>query len=191
MSDYLYTDGTVQPPSNLTETERAQAAMREGAVVPFPGPAAAALRPPTRTVLGRPLVPITLGHLLVLQEIGSPLARVNGDTTAVTMAETIEAIFVCTHTPAALREVLVIGREDFREEAMRTIADNAGLAEDWPGIIATLGEHFAACAAPAVGYASPQADGGRSFPQPQPTGSAGACGSSGITPGSSGVARPK
>ena len=191
MSNETYIGGTVLPPGNLAEVERAHDAMREGAAVPFPGPAAAALRPPTRTVLGRQLVPITLGHLLVLQQIGSPLARVNGDATTVTMEETIEAIFVCTHTPAALREVLVIGREDFREEAMLTIADSAGLAEDWPGIIATLGEHFAACAAPAVGYASPQADGGRSFPPPQPTGSAGACGSSGITPGSSGAGRTK
>lgn len=181
----------VAPPGHQPEIERAQAAMREGAAVPFPGPAAAALVPPVRTVLGRPLQSITLGHLLVLQEIGSPLARLTGDATAVTMTETIEAIYVCTHPPAALRQVLGAGRVEFRESALRELADTTGLAEDWPGIIATLGEHFAACAAPAVGYASPQADGGRSFQPPQPTGSAGASGSWATTPGSSGAGRAR
>ena len=81
--------------------------------------------PQTLTAFGKPLRPITLGTLLVLQEIGHPFAT-NGFKGEVTHLDLARAFFVLTR-PASESVAAIKGGRFFEE--ILEFADNHTLAE--------------------------------------------------------------
>lgn len=168
----------------LARKAQAEATRRVGAT-PLPGPLLDAFDPPTVVIAGLTMLPITAGHIAILQRIDSPLLRAvermqsPGDATAkddddeAGIEGTVETLYVFATEPRELRQTIAKGRELFREAAMQAVGD--GLPLRLVGeVTRALGEYFARSFATSIEYEQSggggESDqlivGGEGFPSP-------------------------
>jgi hypothetical protein len=157
----------------------------------FPGPAAEGIAPLPTEALGFKLLPVTLGHIAILERIHSPLLRAvafirkcQGLTEAQiqkraaklpggTAEEQVETFYVFTQAPEDLRRLLAQGREAFRSAAMAAVADRIRPSQ-FSELSFWAGAHFARSFITAVEYEAKLPDGSFPLPPASPgTGSAG------------------
>lgn len=142
---------------------------------PIPGALREAFLPPVGPVT---FVPITCGHIAILQVIKSPILDLaviyTQERDKKTRDEKIaamnfpddagaEMVYIFSHTPPELRALLHKGRDAFRETACTEVLDKLPPGGLLP-LALSASQHFNACCATAVDYGPEQKDG--SFPGP-------------------------
>jgi hypothetical protein len=166
----------------------------KSAATPLPGPLREAFATaPQHIHIGQTtltLIPITAGHIALLQQINSPFlqavrlaALIHSEDKQIskaakkeaakitnTIEDTAETLYIFTHHPRDTRALIARTRQTLREKVLETIIDTAPPNTDWNQIAATLGQHFALSFATAVQYEPEQTeDAGRNFTQPAPS----------------------
>ena len=156
-------------PEQLQANTVRNADLAFAATAPLPGPAGDAFAALPRTLLGFTLLPVTGGHIAILQTIQSPFLMAIRLTMARSLAKTdeekaeiakraesceltiddiAEAMFVFTRPPAESRKILnhpfINGkRDEFRAMALAVILDNLPPLPNLDFLGAELGEHYA------------------------------------------------
>ena len=118
------------------------------------------------------LQPLTLASLMVLERIESPLADENfGPETEVTVADTLNVLFIQTRTPAESMRLIGGGRAEF-DAAVLELASGIDLRE-LPRLTLVLRETFTRAFAALVGGGGQKKTEGASSTPPPATASAG------------------
>ena len=178
----------LQPtPEQIEDRARRDAAMREAASQPLPGPLRDAFAAMPRELLGHPLADITAGHIAALVTIQSPglealrlgqlLASCEDEAerarllakaqdVKVEIIDVVEVLYIFTRAAAATRRMLAQrgGRASLRAAA-EAILDTLPALLDWEVVKQALGAHYARCFVTHLYFEQKQDPGGsQSFP---------------------------
>jgi hypothetical protein len=168
-------------------------AAARAAALPAPGPLAAALAAAPKVIGPWTLRPFTAADFVVLQLLESPLIALliraaapdpsdqsnqsDRSNPPESVADTLEALWLLTHTPREARALLAAGRPAYRERALADLTESPDFN---PTFLAEAQQHLALelvrCLTTWVDYRAPKAEGDTTVftqPGPPPTASAG------------------